>query len=643
MVVWLILNLCAHKSGYIVNLEPEQKNSSRGQSLPGGSLPSCPRNGRAHCHLDDVTDQFTQDLEDFFEVQSPPDCHPEKSVFYVTENTVLHVNRTSLMKQNNGSGRVFCYYRAIKGIPTDDFDFIKGKRVYFKGSVNIKDDFIRVRCRRGQNVLAEDAMTFVPLKSHVEKRCVEKSTKRKGDGLTEAPSIVLLGIDSVSRASFRRRMPKTRRYLTQNLGGIELAGYNKVHDNTLVNLMPFLSGKFLEETRPFMNRLSKYSNYYFDDCPFIWQNLSIEGYRTMLAEDRPDIATFQYRRKRGFKKQPTDYYLRPFFLELFNQPTLYNSGHSCVGPRSQPNLLLDYLVSFTKQFRDEPHFSLTFQVGQSHGDVNGPTWLDKVNLEAIQKMEREGSLNNTILIMFSDHGLRFGYSRITTGATVQERLPFLVIVTPKWFRERHADLQHTLEENAYRLSTPFDIHATMVDILGMLKGKRSIYTDRGQSLFTPIPLDRTCSDASIGLHWCGCHDWTELPNDSPVGRVAALAAVDDLNNIMKVSNYSPPCLQLSLGKLLSAVAWKEKGPVLFHKDILSSLPRSEDISRRQYCSLSVMVTLQLTPGNDIFQVTMCKTVEGIFKNYGFVSRLTKVRRLPKCISEDASIMFCQCP
>ena len=154
-----------------------------------------------------------------------------------------------------------------------------------------------------------------------------------------------------------------------------------------------------------------------------------------------------------------------------------------------------------------------------------------------------------------------GASRLNIGAAIEERLPFMVVATPKWFRVKYPDLQHSLEENAFRLTTPFDVHATMMDVLSMAEGdERTLYTDRGQSLFHPVPLDRTCSDASVGLHWCAWHDWTKLPEDSSISKEASQAAVDDLNNIMKTGNYSPPCLQLNLTKIHSAVAWKDDTP-----------------------------------------------------------------------------------
>ena len=605
---------------------------------------ACGNRGRATCFLDDVTDQFTQDFEDYFRVVSPPDCHPEMKLIYVTEGNIVNVNVTALNASSLTSGTIYCYHREIKRDPQSEFDYLKGDRVYFTGKFDAHTEFERVRCRSGQEIIAEDSLAFVHLKTDVEKRCEDQDIKRKKKAISDVPSVVMLGLDSISRASFKRRMPKTRHYLTHTLGGIELTGYNKVDDNTLVNLVPLLSGQFLQQNPQYVSRKSEFDPYHFDDIPFIWNNFSRAGYRTMYCEDRQEMGVFHFLEKRGFKSQPTDYYTRPYFLGSHDQSGIFTPKSLCLAHRYEPDVLLDYLVSYTGSFLDKLHFSLTYG-GPSHSSIHAPTWLDDINLRAIKQLAKQGSLNNSIFIMFSDHGIRYGPSRLNIGAAIEERLPFVVIVTPKWFRVKYPDLQHSLEENAFHLTTPFDIHATLMDVISMAEGDdRTLYTDRGQSLFHPVPLDRTCSDASVGLHWCACHDWTKLPEDSSTSKEAAQAAVDDLNNIMKTGNYSPPCLQLSLAKVHSAVAWKDDTPVLFEQDNFEASPRSKDkLKRQQICSLSVMVTIETTPGNEIFEITMCMTSEGIYKNWGYVSRLTKLKHFPICMGKKIYNLLCQCP
>ena len=52
---------------------------------------------------------------------------------------------------------------------------------------------------------------------------------------------------------------------------------------------------------------------YVNVYPFVWNNFSQAGYATLYGEDSAHIGTFTYRLK-GFNQQPTDHYMRTFYL-----------------------------------------------------------------------------------------------------------------------------------------------------------------------------------------------------------------------------------------------------------------------------------------------------------------------------------------
>lgn len=52
---------------------------------------------------------------------------------------------------------------------------------------------------------------------------------------------------------------------------------------------------------------------FVDDWPFLWHNFSKAGYATLLSEEQPGIFTYK---AAGFKKPPTDIYLRPFGAQM---------------------------------------------------------------------------------------------------------------------------------------------------------------------------------------------------------------------------------------------------------------------------------------------------------------------------------------
>lgn len=122
-------------------------------------------------------------------------------------------------------------------------------------------------------------------------------------------SVLVLGIDSVSRLNFYRAMPKTEKYLRET-GWINLKGYNKIGDNTFPNLMAILTGQTPHQA---YSRCKPTVAYKLDNCPFLWYNFRNAGYVTAYGEDETALNTFNYL-KVGFVEPPTDYYLRPYML-----------------------------------------------------------------------------------------------------------------------------------------------------------------------------------------------------------------------------------------------------------------------------------------------------------------------------------------
>lgn len=139
-------------------------------------------------------------------------------------------------------------------------------------------------------------------------------------------NVLMFGFDSLSRNTFIRKLPKTYRLITQQLNALILEGYNIVGDGTPQALIPILTGKIeleLPETRRRMNHKANYVNVY----PMIWNKYKEYGYITGFMEDVPHIGTFTYRLK-GFNKQPTDHYMRTYYLAI--SPYLKTYKKFCV-------------------------------------------------------------------------------------------------------------------------------------------------------------------------------------------------------------------------------------------------------------------------------------------------------------------------
>jgi len=89
-------------------------------------------------------------------------------------------------------------------------------------------DAIITECRRLKSrvLLQQDAFGFVQPKNQEFKR-LDINSLADDDSIRRKPSVLLWGIDSMSRMNFQRTMPQMYKYLREKKW-FELQGYNKV-------------------------------------------------------------------------------------------------------------------------------------------------------------------------------------------------------------------------------------------------------------------------------------------------------------------------------------------------------------------------------------------------------------------------------
>jgi len=110
-----------------------------------------------------------------------------------------------------------------------------------------------------------------------------------------------------------------------------------VGDGTPQALIPLLTGFTeleLPETRKRMPGAG-----HVDAYPMIWQDFARLGYLTSFNEDMPNAGTFTYRMN-GFDAQPTDHYLRTYYMQALN--ILSGSSPHCIGSQPDHLVMMDY-------------------------------------------------------------------------------------------------------------------------------------------------------------------------------------------------------------------------------------------------------------------------------------------------------------
>ena len=96
-----------------------------------------------------------------------------------------------------------------------------------------------------------------------------------------------------------------------------------------------------------------------DNLPLIWKNFSREGYATFYSEDAPQYSTFNYL-LRGFSKQPTDHYMRPFQLGLYMSVKMNYSKITeyCYNGKTRHAIQINYLKQFLQEYTGKRRFAL---------------------------------------------------------------------------------------------------------------------------------------------------------------------------------------------------------------------------------------------------------------------------------------------
>ena len=85
---------------------------------------------------------------------------------------------------------------------------------------------------------------------------------------------------------------------------------------------------------------------------------------------------------------------------------------------------------------------------------------------------------------------------------MEERTPYISIRYPDWFQKKYPAAMQALKENSNILTTPFDIHETLLESLSYTPEKEYRIKPplkQRMSLISPIDKYRTCESVSMCL------------------------------------------------------------------------------------------------------------------------------------------------
>ena len=301
----------------------------------------------------------------------------------------------------------------------------------------------------------------------------------------QAPNILSILIDPISREQFRQKLPRTSQLL-KNLNFAIFQRHTVVGGNSGPNQAAIFSGKPLSNGRNGINASSSHGyNKMKQKSKWIWDDLRENGYVTFKAEDGCILNSNMIQ-----SLQPNVTHgsaLHEMFCFAFERP-------NCLGDKLAASYLLNAADQFISAYSGDTPWAAFLSFTDSHEDsMSLIQLLDDLLFDFISKIE----VSNTLVIVQSDHGLHYGpYFQSAIGERERSQ-PVLSLRLPN-------SLDHykvNLESNTNSWTSPFDVYETIKDVASIsYKDSRSI----GSSLTKGLPKDRQkCSGAAgVPLEYC---------------------------------------------------------------------------------------------------------------------------------------------
>ena len=291
------------------------------------------------------------------------------------------------------------------------------------------------------------------------------------------PSVIVFVLDAVSNLQAQRALPRTLSYL-KSLGLLTFSQHGVVGDGTFENIVPMLFGQpaahlevpnlndsryeFLmtdvqidpktkqrNETKTIVHYPGPYDNY-----SFIVRNFSRLNYTTYFSEEWRESAF--YNLKNGFRQAPTDFYLRPYWLALYETLSYHRfAGNSNPKPCYLNKLLHFLSLNWLEQFlrvhhhptAAQPTFGVMKLNEMSHDYLERLFWIDEDLRHFFQTLVESHLLDNTILIICGDHGHRQHPLRLTRIGSFEVKLPFFSLLMPSNLKKEFPQVMKNLEKN----------------------------------------------------------------------------------------------------------------------------------------------------------------------------------------------------
>ena len=322
-------------------------------------------------------------------------------------------------------------------------------------------------------------------------------------------NILFLYIDAISRPEFIRSMKHTQNFLSKY--------YYNSSKYSFYQMLKYQN--FIFFTQQNVNPMFFGESMFNSNGTSILHHIKIKGYITGQANnictrqlyDIEDNYT-QNISYESFDHENIAMFCDPNFYNPENRFTPYMGPYSirrrCLYGKDTFEYVLEYGQKFWETYLNEKKFlRLSFQDAHE-GTLEVVKYLDKKLAEFLEFFWHKKYLEDTAIFLVSDHGNNMiGFYNIlqVEDYVLEKTLGTWLMILPK---KINVD-EKNIEINQQRLVTPYDIHDTLLDMLGY-KLNDKVYSRKGKSIFSEINgLERNCDFYKQDLLplWCRCKDF----------------------------------------------------------------------------------------------------------------------------------------
>ncbi|CAG5127874.1 unnamed protein product, partial [Candidula unifasciata] len=508
-------------------------------------------------------------------------------IMYITSDKTLKLNTSKLEEILQIRDLHNCTYRQIFRNGTDSISFINSQ--WSKLLIDFPDlaenaEFLQVECTNiFSGALSKTFHRKILEKEEFQKPGSLNFKKRQiNSNINETLSVIMIGMDSLSRAHLFTAYNKAYSYLINSLKSFDLTMHSQVGGDKTSNFWPLFSGNPAVEVQNLCSNTSVNTN-----PDVVWRAYEDAGYRTVLIKSNPDGGIFHDLLK-DCVKSSVRYNLRLLVFVMCSKTSARRSKQNslCAENQLYTNNHLNCILHFLYAFPQQPVFVLML--------------LDQNLLNFYESLNQNGMLNRSLLVSFSDQGMRAC------------RTPYTFLTFPEWFLKKYPDVAENLKLNTRRLTSHFDTHATLLDLLHISSDKPPLLVPlkHGISLFKKIPWNRTCSDADI-------------PSDSCLSTLLVELVIEAINS----KTDKNKCAIFKLRQVIR----------------IQKFAIDENHSKGSRSTIVYNVKLKVQPGDALFEASVYEINQfNEWKVGGQIDRLNFYRRQSRCLDTQTNRPFCYC-